>query len=397
MTKNVSRIILLFLIISAGGIYYQFYSTLINIITITLSLLLFFSTRNRNIYFNQYLIKVLLLFSILAVNYFLNYNSVNGLNYLTLGSNIFVVSILVYYYNSTKTNIIYDLSKILKFIIIHATLNFLISNFFFSSFTIWVKDSVEFDTMSLLNLFFVNSTESFSQIKRNCGLFWEPGILQIYINLYVFFKMFLFKDMKFTTLVFCFALVLTTFSTTGLILLSTLSTVFYWHKIKKLSSIIPIVIFMVFSLTILKQNIEDKFQGENKNSSQARIYDAVIGSILIFESPLYGIGYNSIKSNNIYSDNESYSLAINIANMTYIQERGNTNSIIMNFVYWGIPLGTLVILLLKKQTLVSEKKTLFFIIMLIFCSTEPLLFSGFFFLILLSGYLKIKPNIKLIK
>ena len=53
---------------------------------------------------------------------------------------------------------------------------------------------------------------------RNQGLFWEPGILQIYLNMLFFLEAFVFKKSK-LLLLLASVLIITTYSTTGLILL----------------------------------------------------------------------------------------------------------------------------------------------------------------------------------
>jgi hypothetical protein len=203
--------------------------------------------------------------------------------------------------------------------------------------------------------------------------------------------------MDYKAMIFCSAVMLSTNSTTGIVILFLLTITYYQKAILKKSSLIPIVLLAILSFTFLKSNLEDKFQGSKKISSQARIYDTVIGAFLILEKPLWGFGYKSKETTSAQDKSKNSSLALSVADILYMHERGNTNSIIMNFVYWGIPIGTIVIFLIFKQTLIQEKKFLFSIICLLFCATEPLLFTNFFIMIILSGCFGIDLKTNLIE
>lgn len=391
MSKYIRIIILFLIIISTGGIYYQFYSTIINTFIIIFSIFLFFLTVKNKIYFRQFGPKIILISLVIISNYALNNKSVIALNYLTLYSSIIAISILIYHYNAMSISIISDLNKILKLIIIHSILNFFIVNIFSSSFLIW-DNKQYFETNSFYKLFFFNTSENGSLFKRNCGLFWEPGILQIFINLYVFFRLFILKNATFSKLVICFGIVLSTFSTAGLLIFFIITIAYYRNRINRFTSVVPIILLIIIAFTFLKSNLEDKFQGENKTSSQARIYDTVIGTFLILEKPLWGYGFKSIETTKAQEINKNNSVALGAANLINMHERGNTNSIIMNFVYWGIPIGVLIIFLLINQSIIHEKKILFSFICILSCATEPLLFANLFLVILLSGYFKFNIN-----
>ena len=65
-------------------------------------------------------------------------------------------------------------------------------------------------TLSVMNLFGF-------EFCRNQGLFWEPGVLQIFLNLFFFLEAFIYKRNRWLLIIGF--VILGTYSTTGILIL----------------------------------------------------------------------------------------------------------------------------------------------------------------------------------
>jgi len=89
---------------------------------------------------------------------------------------------------------------------------------------------------------------------RNQGLFWEPGVLQIYLNLFFFLQAFIFKQNRWLILI-GFA-ILGTYSTTGILILIGQLLYLFVQRFNQNKLYLPIIflsfipIYLVFSINI---------------------------------------------------------------------------------------------------------------------------------------------------
>ena len=218
---------------------------------------------------------------------------------------------------------------------------------------------------------------------RNPGVFWEPGILQIIINILIYYRLFEENKSLKQILIPIFVL-LTTASTTGMFLFSFLFTIKYLKKIDVKKVVVLLGIGIAF-VPILINDIEYKFRGEGKLSSQWRTYDTLMGLYVVSKNPLMGIGISEDKYFNEIKDSF---IRINGENVNI--ERGNTNSIILICLYFGIPLSIIILYRIYHQKLFRKKK-LFFFILIICLASEPLIIRTLFSLLLVSS-IKIKRD-----
>ena len=125
---------------------------------------------------------------------------------------------------------------------------------------------------------------------RNQGFFWEPGILQIYLNMLFFLEAFVMKKKK-AILIFIAFLIVTTYSTTGLMLLILQLIIYAKSEMKKNIIILPIVLALIIPIyLVFNLNIDSKIQGEKESSFQKRIFDLTQPLFIALENPLTGIG-----------------------------------------------------------------------------------------------------------
>lgn len=384
MVKVIRIFLLLLVIISTGGVYFQFYSTYINILSLLLSFLLLWVTK---ISMKEISIRVIFslffLLLILLIHFLLNLrNSVEILDYISIFTHIFIVFVILYHYKRLNIAIVADLNILLLIIMVHGFFNFIIINIFHYLIFEWKSEILQFSTKTIGYVFF--TADNFLP-SRNCGLFWEPGVFQFFINLFLFINLFVARKVRPEILVFGFLMILSTQSTMG-ILIFLLMISWYFYLNLSLKKIFIFLFLAIFSLLLFIPNIKEKFSGKYKTSYQARVFDTVTGLSAISQKPLLGYGFHPRNNSNITYNSNTYKTGIKYANLKHIYKRGNTNSITMNFVYWGIPIGLLFLSLLYNQSIIKERKMLFFLICVFTCLGEPLLFSGIFLLILFSSF-----------
>ena len=83
-----------------------------------------------------------------------------------------------------------ELYQVLKWIALHGIINFFVANFLFKFFT-----PIPETTSSSFLIFFGTGVDFF-YFQRNQGIFWEPGVFQIFLNLFLFINLF-FRNKKF--------------------------------------------------------------------------------------------------------------------------------------------------------------------------------------------------------
>ena len=206
------------------------------------------------------------------------------------------------------------------------------------------------------NLFF--SVVRYSNyMNRNFGLFWEPGAYQTFLNLALFFELYVTKSIN-KKRIFVFLLtIITTFSTTGY--LASLFLIFIYVFIDKRNILISvenqrkkIIVSMIILLVIstivfvnlptsFKFNVFGKLEAIFKpellnsntsyRSTSTRVNSIIIPIINFIKSPVWGVGFDNL-----------YKSAINLG----------TNFLTATPINWfglfGFPLGILLNLCLLK-------------------------------------------------
>jgi hypothetical protein len=243
-----------------------------------------------------------------------------------------------------------------------------------------------FHGKTYFNIFYYHSTTEILGLKiyRNQGIFWEPGILSIYSNVYIFLKLFYKKDSR--GLILGVLAILTTFSTTGLLMMGLQFLVFiFTNNTKLLYKIIAVlfgIFFLIFSLfSLLEKKSEQEVTA--LNSFSLRSFDLLVGTQILIDNPLIGIGLN--KSVFLHErDNRLPSEMLEI--IDYLEDRGNTNSLIALLYSFGLLVSLVFLFFLYKNSYFYKKRFLFFVLMLFSLSSEPLLSMPFFLLLILSGF-----------
>ncbi|MFC4478240.1 hypothetical protein [Flavobacterium chungangensis] len=385
-------ILFFLLILSTGGLLHQIYGNILSPLFYFV-LLIFFAVSDKK--YQKSLIKqTIIIQTFVIIALFCNYYFAPFYNepvfyintYLRLlSTHIFLFFLLNYNYN-----VLDQLFRVLKFVALLSLINFLFSPIFSELSFLVSTDRIFIRTLG----FIFNYASSFNvlgiDIYRNQGIFWEPGILQIYLNVLFFITTFV-RNSSFYRWLSVF-LIISTFSTTGLLLLVIQILVYYQKKIFQLNLGLKIFI-LVFSLPsliyFLYQNLLDKISGDSVISFDLRLFDLLTAFTYITHFPLSGIGLD-VKN---YTDQQSKIAITNMPDFTFdvsstVGLRGNTNSLLMLVVSLGVPIALFCIYRLYKQRIINNKKKLFFLIVVISCMSEPLILGNFFMLLFLSSSYK---------
>ena len=384
-----SWISMLFLVLTAGSMIFVFFRKEMLYFAFFLFSTLFFI---KNLYKKELIIflKLTILFlSFLIIN-FLFASTSQSLQKLFANIVIFTTSIfsaMYYYRNENKKLFIDHLYFVLKLILIHSLISFFIYPFV-KPFIFEISNS-RYDCYTFLNLFFyLKNTHSLSVIGidfvRNQGIFWEPGVLQIFLNLLLFIIAFIKKKKGLLFWITVLA-ILTTFSTTGLVVMFIQLLLSFGSEVKKNIFFLPFTILSIFLLyNITKKNVSDKLHGSGQYSFQARLYDLVQPFYMVSQNPMTGVGLDDEKFIKI-RQNPSFSLSLKTIDFTNVKEKGSTNSIMFFLAAAGIPFTLLILLMLYFQNFIIEKRKWFFIFIFISLMTEPIMLRPFFLTFVMSG------------
>lgn len=295
-------------------------------------------------------------------------------------SNIIEPKLFIKYYD----NILYFLSifSIITFLIINIVPNLL------NYFPITINQS----GIVMKNLFF-SVVYNNSYFNSNYGLFWEPGAYQIFVNIALFFQLFLFKTINKKRVAIYILTIVTTFSTTGYFGLFFLIIIYFLSNNnlgkKRIKNILYIFIFLFISYFIVKnlsENIYFKVFGKlealfnsslltnNQSfiSTNIRVNSLKIPLDAFLSNPLFGISFTKLnKLSLVYGQSMLTATPLNW------------------FGLFGLPGGIIFIILNWNWVKNIEKKWYIKILLLLFLLfivvTENFNRNAFYFLFLFIG------------
>lgn len=303
--------------------------------------------------------------------------------FFRLIGNLLIAILILMYFHSNRQRLFECFYVVLVFILAQSWISLLLWLIVQSSLTpSGVENINTFGYLvyyhSMINL---NTIQLFGlTIPRNYGLFWEPGILQLYLNILLYIVLYVKKNLKITLLTLI--AILFTWSTTGLVVLSLQLIIFSLVNIKNyIYSMLSVVLLISLSGLIIK-NVDEKLTGENAGSGYSRALDTFTVINIIKKYPALGIDLN-------FEDFEE-KLFNNTAN---IQMEGRyesrqaraTNALLTYYVFFGLFFGSLIVYGLYKQKLFHEKPGIVFLILALSLSTEPIGLFIFPILLIVSG------------
>lgn len=231
--------------------------------------------------------------------------------------------------------------------------------------TIWYLENFTFDGRGFFGI-------------RNAGIFWEPGMYQIYLNFAIIYLLYSgtewHKKLKKYLIAYLVIAIGTTYSTSGYVLCAAL-IVYYilaYRKVnlKKIVLIILGVILAIYAAPLILNNINNKLSVGN--SFNYRYNDIYIGVKLILKHPIWGYGINS----DMYYQYHSISTGV---------LRGNSNGIMNILIYFGfIGLPIYFYCFTKtinifKDVLSKESRGAIWIWLIVSVCSEPIVLHPFIF------------------
>lgn len=295
---------------------------------------------------------------------------------------ISVLFFLLYY--KTKYNSFQKLSKdiyiVLKFILFLAFLNIFII-YFFNSFFVFKDDVVKVNTIyGIFNYISFIDIKGYA-IYRNQGLFWEPGVLQVFINILLYVSLFIYRSPKISIL--SVLVIISTFSTTGILIMAIILSTYVLKgkslKYKLFGLLMTLMVFMPLAV----YGLYDKFTGDSALSASLRMYDFYLGFQIFLDNILIGIGFNA----DLYLE-----LQENVSqNFLSLEDaRGNTNGILTIGIYFGVLMFVYIYMLFKQS--IFENQYLIFIVLFLALFSEPLSLTPFVLMLVLSALFKNNLN-----
>ena len=300
-------LLLFMLVMSSGSVFFQLERNDLSYFLLALStfVLIFMGTMIRRSIFNASLITLSFTTLLVLLNYILAPDiavmSSYPRSYLQYGFHLLNIlsCIIILIHFSNNRDYFYFLDRVrfvLRIILYHAIFSFfvyfIVKEFLFELHGGW-EDKYIADTFYYF-LFYDPDKYRFSlfgiDLLRNQGLFWEPGILQIYLNLLLFLEGLIFRRSQWILSLIIFAII-TTYSTTGILIMFVLLVFIYMQSIRKN----PILIILACSILIplyfiTKTNLEIKTEGERSSSFQKRYLDLVAPIAIASDYPLTGLG-----------------------------------------------------------------------------------------------------------
>lgn len=388
LNKCVEIFSVFLLLLSGGGIPFLLYRKELFFVVLICFALLLFSKRVNYKELRQLIFVLASICIFLFINYLFAITEQSTQKVLANLTIMVSATFVVIYFNDThkKKRFVDYLYFTLLVVLFHSLLNFFIYPLISGSLS--VISNWHYECSSFLNLFFyIPQKYSFDILNftmvRNQGLFWEPGVLQVFLNILLFLSLFV-RRFKLIMVGLVSLAILTTLSTTGLLVMLLQFTIYSTTVIRKNIFLLPIILSLFLGLYFITSlNLTDKILGDGATSFQVRLFDLVQPVLIAVDYPFTGIGLDDQQYIEV-RNRIDYNLWIEGISFDSI-EKGATNSIMFFLASTGFPATIFLLLMLYRQTMITNYKKLFFVIMVFSLMTEPLLLKPFFFIFVISG------------
>lgn len=229
--------------------------------------------------------------------------------------------------------------------------------------------------------------ETSSIFVRPDGFFFEPGVLQIYINIFFFIALFIRRKAYDIPLAVISILLLQ--STTGILIACVLIGASYLQRFSKATFsekfLVAIVgpILAVPIIFVAAQNINAKVSGDYRGSSWARQYDFYTGVNVIKAHPWLGVGFD----NDRYKA-EASRLGYGGTELDFrsTSDRSSSNGLIALIASIGIPMSIPFLLAMFRQKF-FRRPLLFGVLLTLAFFGEAVMLTPFFIMIMFSAML----------
>ena len=387
------------LVSSTGGLLFVFnrnLASLIFVIIIIFGLFLIGKQIKKSVFYSSFLALFVVL-ALFVINFIYAINLQSLTQYSFFGVITFTTILTLVYFNNqvNKEGFINSLYFVLKLILFHSLFSFIL--YFIVKDHLDLLTSEYHDTETYNYLFYYSVKEGSIinffglDFHRNAGIFWEPGILQIYLNILLFLEVNVFKRNK-RLLALIIIGILSTYSTTGLLLLMIQLIYFLKTESKKYIAIFLITLIAIPLYFFSSINFNEKIYGEREFSFQKRLFDLTQPFFIALERPITGIGLDIDQFQEVREEfyitsnlNEMFG-EVGIEQKLETTSKGSTNSIMYMLAGMGFPTAILFMVMFIKQQIVTHDRFIWFIITFLSIMSEPLLFRPFFFIFIISGF-----------
>ena len=415
--KILDTLLFLLLVLSGGGLLFVYFKKPASAILCLLALFVcFFFGRNinKNLFYSG-VFSLVTFFTIILFTYFVSPLSQSFIKYGFYLLNV-VSCIIIYIHIFNNRNYSYFLNRlriVLRWILYISLANFLFGIIVgydsIQSLPVWVG---EFHEVQHFNYLFFYDPEKHKytifglDLIRNQGWFWEPGINQIYLNTLLYLEGFVFKTKKRWRIILIVVAIITTFSTSGFLIMTIILSSLYINSIVKYITKGNPIIVLALSISVLLPsyyiareviipNIIYKTTGHAESSFQKRLFDLIQCPCIAADYPFTGLGldviaFQQFRSEYQMSDNcqgvsDYFQDLTGLELKTSSTEKGSSNSITGLMAMIGFPLSFILFLALFYQTLFTVRKPVFMSIIFISVFFEPILLRPFFMILIISG------------
>lgn len=299
------------------------------------------------------------------------------------------------YLFSSQESLQKDLFTILQWFAIQAILTFILANsigFIFSTIQIY-----ETNYKTIFLIFNYHELIEGITLKRPDGFFFEPGVFQIYLNLYFYLAFVVYRRPGQSIL--ALAAVFSTQSTTSVLICSCILLSEIFRRLasggirKKILILCVSAILLPPLFYVGYMNVNEKIFGDLQGSSLAREYDLYTGLNIVRQYPVLGIGFDHARYLELAERNPFADSQLSVLGM---KDRATTNGLIYLLYSLGIPLAGIFIFGLFRQQLFSNRILIGLLFGLSLFS-EAIIFTPFFLMFIFSAFIiksrvTISPN-----
>jgi len=305
------------------------------------------------------------------------------------------VGLLSIYLMAPAGALIRDLFMFLKWMAVQAIATVFLAKFMGFLFVPITIIEPTFQTILLL-FNYHELIEDLGGLIRPNGFFFEPGVFQIYLNLYLYLSVFIYKRAAHSAL--ATLAVLSTQSTTGLIICMVIlgaaaaSHIQVGSLKRRLLSIALVALIASPIIYLAYDNISDKLFGELKGSSIAREYDFFTGVNIVAENPLLGIGFDHAR---YLAESGRIGFADTSLRADNTDDRATSNGLLYLTYSMGIPLALLFSFAMFRQKILPNRLIIGAWLMLSLFG-EAIIFTPFILMIVLSAFVPSRrPKLRL--
>ncbi|QJQ32773.1 hypothetical protein GV829_10230 [Sphingomonas lacunae] len=279
-----------------------------------------------------------------------------------------------------------DVYPILKIMTVQAMLTVVLGTFFPGFFATATYIDLDYKTIGWIFTYH-NATGAYDAVVRANGIFFEPGVFQLYLNLFLFMATFVRHD-KVGILMGLIG-VLCTQSTIGVVIAMIMMIIYYMKYLKELSFPTKLLITalapfaLIPMLFVVLSNVNNKLSGELQGSSWARQYDLNTGLAVAANYPLFGIGFEYER---YYKEAQQFGYKETQLDSNSIATRANSNGLLNTLFSVGVPLALIFFYGLFNQ-MFFQQRLLVAILMFMSLTTQHLIFLPFLLMFVYSGLL----------